>query len=648
MYKVTVKSYMTHEATPSFDFMSKWNGNVPMPSQEMVGEIINETPGMYFMRLTTNNESWSGWVIKSAILELTEITDSQIHKETPTTKTSAKEIHIRIADSKKAFSEQSLYISFEYDSDIVDVIRDLPERYYNKNTREWEVPSKELDNLKTLLGRYNLTFEGTIKVLKTEPKVAKVPKNFEFKTEPFEHQIDGFNYGLSHNSWLLGDEQGLGKTKQVIDIAVAKKIEKGYKHCLIICGVNGLKWNWVREISTHSNEGSFILGQKQVKGKLLIGSNADKLADVKNLDKIDDYFIITNIESLRSEDIAKELSTRCKSGDIGLVAIDEIHKCKNPSSQQSKGLLKIDAEYKIAMTGTPLMNTPLDLFFILKWLGYEKHAFYAFKNHYCNMGGFGGYQVVSYKNLDELQKQLNEVMLRRLKSEVLDLPDKLYVDEFVEMTSKQEQVYKEVSADVQLNIDKIKASNNPLAELIRLRQATGYTGILSNIVAESAKLDRMEELVKEATDNGKKCVIFSNWTQITGPAAERLKAYRPIVLTGETKDADRQFLVQQFQEVDNVKVAIGTTGAMGTGITLTAGTVVIFLDEPWTNAAKEQAIDRCHRIGTTDNITIYTIMAHNTIDERIHSIVLQKGEIADFMVDGKVMNNRAMVDFLLS
>ena len=646
MYKVVVKDYMTQRATKDFDFMLKWNANIPMPNTVMFGDILNETQGMYFMSLEANDVHWSGWIIKSSLLELTELNDVNNFEESPKTKTT--DIHIRIADSKKAFSEQSLYISFEYDESIIEKVRNLPERYYNKNTKEWEVPAKELDTIRGLFVDYNLTVEGEIRVVEKKTEVAKVPKGFEFKTKPFEHQIAGFNYGLSHSAWLLGDEQGLGKTKQVIDIAIAKKIEKGYKHCLIICGVNGLKWNWVREIETHSNEGAYILGQREFRAKTTIGSNADKLADVKNLDKIDSYFIITNIESLRSEDIAKELSARCKAGNIGLVAIDEIHKCKNPSSQQSKGLLKIDADYKIAMTGTPLMNTPLDLFIILKWLGYEKHAFYAFKNHYCVMGGFGGYQIVSYKNLDELQGQLNEIMLRRLKSQVLDLPDKLYVDEFVEMTPKQEQVYKEVSADVQMNIDKIKASNNPLAELIRLRQATGYTGILSNNIAESAKLDRMEELVKEATDNGKKCVIFSNWTQITGTAAERLKQYKPIVLTGETKDADRQFLVQQFQELDSVKVAIGTTGAMGTGITLTAGTVVIFLDEPWTNAAKEQAIDRCHRIGTTDNITIYTIMAHNTIDERIHSIVLQKGEIADFMVDNKVIDNRALVDFLLS
>lgn len=326
-----------------------------------------------------------------------------------------------------------------------------------------------------------------------------------------------------------------------------------------------------------------------------------------------------------------------------------VHNCKNPSSQQGKGILKVQPECRIAMTGTPLMNTPLDLYIIMKWLGYEKHSFYAFKNHHCIMGGFGGYEVVGYKNLHELQSNLNSIMLRRLKSDVLDLPDKLFIDEYVDMTPKQSIIYKEVSMELKANIDMIKCANNPLAELIRLRQATGFTGILSSQIQESAKLDRMEELVDELVESGKKVVIFSNWTQITDVAYAKLsKKYRGILITGDTKDNERQSLVKQYQEDKNTVFAIGTIGAMGTGLTLTAGTVEIFLDEPWTMAAKEQAIDRCHRIGTTENITVYTLMAHNTIDERIHELVIKKGAMSNALVDGRLAENKTEVlEYLL-
>lgn len=555
-------------------------------------------------------------------------------------------INIRIANADKCNGEYSMFITFEYNQKIVDVIREFPTRYWNKDKKEWEVPFTKLGEFVTKLSEFD--FDITGQYVTVEKPKAVTPVGFEFKTTPFQHQIDGFNYGLQYDRWLLGDEQGLGKTKQVIDIAVAKKLQKGYKHCLIICGVNGLKWNWLNEIHTHSDEEGWILGQRYKNRKLVIGSNADKLADLMHLESISSYFLITNVESMRDEKIVAQIAKYAKSKEIGLVAIDEVHKCKNPSSQQGKGILKVQSECRIAMTGTPLMNSPLDLYIILKWLGYEKHAFYAFKKHYCVYGGYGGYEIMGYRNLNELQEQLDSIMLRRLKKDVLDLPEKTHINEYVEMTPKQEIIYKEVTAQIRANIDQIKMANNPLAELIRMRQATGYTGILSSTIKESAKLDRMEELVEEAVSNGKKVVIFSNWTQMTDVIYRRLNHYHPAIITGQTDDTMRQVMVNDFQNNEDVKVIIGTIGAMGTGLTLTAGTVEIFMDEPWNRANKEQAEDRCHRVGTTENITIYTLLCKGTIDERINELVEKKGQMADALVDGKIAIDKSeLLEFLI-
>ena len=555
-------------------------------------------------------------------------------------------IKVKIAEAIRCNGDYSLFVSFDYNQKIVDTIRSFPSRYWDKDTKEWEVPFNKLGDLVNNLSDFDFDISG--KYVSLEKPKAEMPNGFEFKTKPFDHQIIGFQYGLDNDRWLLGDEQGLGKTKQVIDIAVAKKLQKGYKHCLIVCGVNGLKWNWVNEVHTHSNEDVYILGQRNRKnGNLVIGSTSDKIEDIDDIDELP-YFIITNVESLREETIANKLKELCQSKKIGIVAIDEIHKCKNPSSQQGKGILKLTAECRIAMTGTPLMNQPLDLFIILKWLGYEKHPFYAFKKHYCNFGGYGGYEVISYKNLDELQEQLNDIMLRRRKDDVLDLPEKTYIDEYVELTPKQGVIYREVTNEIKANIDNIKMANNPLAELIRMRQATGYTGILSTTIKESAKLDRMEELVEESVNNGKKVVIFSNWTQMTDVIEDRLSNYNVGVITGDTKDENRQAIVNDFQN-GHIDVMIGTIGAMGTGLTLTAGTVEIFLDEPWNKALKDQAEDRCHRIGQQSNITIYTLLTKNTIDERIHELVEKKGMMSDALVDGKIDGNKTdLLNFLLS
>lgn len=561
-------------------------------------------------------------------------------------------VNIRIAKSTRCNGDCSLYITFNFKRELVDTIKSLcTERFYNKDKKEWEVPQDKLGILKIELAKYdNLhIIEEYVPEVKEH---VDLPQSFQYKTKPYEYQSVGIDYGLNNDKWLLGDEQGLGKTKQVIDIAVARKQLYGYEYCLIICGVNSLKWNWVNEIHTHSNEQAYILGQRIKKNKIVVEGNQAKLQDILKMheNSLNSYFIITNIETMRNEEIVANLSVLCKQKRISMIAVDEIHKNKNPSSQQSKGLAKLHTDCEIAMTGTPLMNTPLDLFFILKWLGYEKHSFYQFRNHYCLMGGFGGYEVVGYKNLNELQERLDNIMLRRRKEDVLDLPEKTYVDEYVDMTPKQKLIYEEVTAAIKMNIDQISIAPNPLAELIRMRQATGYPGILSSSINESAKLDRMEELVEDARQNDRQIVIFSNWTQITNAVYERLNSKYLFVeqLTGETKDVDRDWIVQRFQ-IGEIKILIGSIGAMGTGLTLTAGTVEIFVDEPWNRALKEQAEDRCHRIGQNSNVTIHTIMCKNTIDERIHELVYRKGELSDAIVDGMVKQNRMEVlEYLLS
>ena len=550
-------------------------------------------------------------------------------------------------------SEYSAFIKFDYNSKIVDAIRELPFRYYNPSETEWEVPTNKVEYLINKLKGFDIKICGKLTIFEDKNTNIGLPEGFEFKTKPFSHQLEGVEYGLKYDRWFLGDEQGLGKTKQVIDIAVARKVMYGYRFCLIVCGVNTLKWNWVNEIHTHSKEDAYILGQRRKGTKIRIGSTKDKLEDLKLMyDRKEPhpYFIITNVESFRDKNIADTISDLCKKGIIGMCAADEMHKMKNPTAQQTKGFLKCLPYCRIGMTGTPLMNSPMDLYVILKWLGYESHAFYSFKQHYCVMGGYGGYEIVGYKNLDQLTAQVREIMLRRLKSEVLDLPEKIYVDDIVEMEGKQAVMYKEVEAG--LKADYINGDidlTNPLSALIRLRQTTGYPGILSDEITESAKLDRMEEIVENCISNDEKVIIFSNWTQMTSVIFDKVAKYGCGVITGETADSNRQAIVNKFQSDDTLKVIVGTIGAMGTGLTLTAATTVIFVDEPWNKALFDQAVDRAHRIGQKNNITIYSIMCKDTIDERIHNLIYKKGAMSDAIIDGKVVGNKNEVfDYLLN
>ena len=548
--------------------------------------------------------------------------------------------------------DYSAFLTFPFNQDIIDVIKELRYRSWIKGTKEWEIRIQDLTHLFKEFP--NMDFDVSGRYVELNPSLNFSLDDYKFKTDCYKHQIEGFKYGMMHDRWLLGDDQGLGKTKQVIDIAMAKKQFYNFSHCLIVCGVNGLKWNWQNEIAKHSDETGYILGQRVRKktGEVYIGSNKDKLNDLEHLDEIKSYFIITNVETLRDDDIVDWIvkwlhsETACK---INMIAADECHKMKNPSSQQGKGFIKLDADVRIALTGTPLMNSPLDLYIILRWLGFEKHAFYSFKNYYAIYGGYGGYQIVGYKHLDELEDQLQSIMLRRLKKNVLDLPEKTYVDDYVDMTAKQSVIYKEIKAEIKSNIDMISVAPNPLAEMIRLRQATGYTGILSSQIQESAKLDRMMELIADARENGQQVVVFSNWSQITNEVCNRIHGnYTYVSITGDTKDTDRQKNVEAFQD-GRAEIIIGTTAAMGTGLTLTAGRVIIMLDEPWSMALREQAVDRCHRIGQNNNVTIYTIMCKGTIDEKIHKLVYEKGKMSDRIVDnsGNIIDKRELVDYLL-
>ena len=573
-------------------------------------------------------------------------------------------ININIDKSKNCNGEYSLFITFDFNTEILSIVKSFPTRVYNPTNKSWELPFSQLGEVVNKLSDIeNITITG--KYVKLNKDEIEIPKDYEFKTVPFEHQLEGVKYGLNHDKWLLGDEQGLGKTKQVIDIAEIKKV----KHCLIICCVNGLKWNWKNEIETHSNSFGWILGQRvNKKGKVVIKDNSERLEDLMNIDVLP-RFIITNVETLRYKvktgrkvkkivkrkeqwvdeykyPITEKLQELCDIGEIDMIAVDEFHKCKNPEAEQTEQLLSLHASTQIAMTGTPMMNKPVDLYAPLHWLGYEKHTFWQFKYHYCHLGGFSGTEVLGYKHLEEITDTLDTMMLRRLKEDVLDLPEKTYINEYVEMGVEQTKVYRQEHTAI--DVTQLKMSNNPLAELIRLRQATGNPAILVDI-KENAKFDRMEELVDDAVENGKKVVIFSNWTQVTDSVLIRLNKYNPATITGKVKDSDTQLQKDKFQEDDTCKVIVGTIGKMGTGYTLTAGSVVIFLDEPWNMALKEQATDRCHRIGQENNITIYTLLCKNTIDERINDIVEKKGQMANILIDGTIEGDKnALINYLLS
>lgn len=580
-------------------------------------------------------------------------------------------LNLRVDYSKNIASVYSIFVTFQYNPVYVEIVKSMPKRYYNANSKEWEISYDCYSKLIGTLNQNNIPYNvkefmesieqlkikveksKAIQVTNKKIDISKV-KDLEYKTKPRDYQLEGIAYGLDNNKFLLADEQGLGKSLQCVNIA---RLKRGGKHCLIIVGYDSLQFNWVEEVRKHSNEDAYVLGQREIKsgkrkGKIKLGNLKDRMEDLNNLDNIEPFFIITSVVTLREAEkikykdkqgkektynkypYAEKIEELCQKGIIGRVIIDESQVCKNFTSNQTEALLHIKSvPYKIAATGTPLMNQHIDLYPLLIWLDQEQSNYWSFREKYCMMGGFKNKQIVGNKNGDLLNQKLSACMLRRKKADVLNLPDKIQINEILEMELKQSVLYDKTKKLLKHTMIKYKGNKAAiLAAFIALRKITAHPSWVDEKFKDSVKFERVFQLMDEINQNNQKAIIFSNWATPIEMLYDKLKTYNPAMIIGDTKDRIDQ--VKKFQEDDSCKVILGTIGAMGTGLTLTAASNVIFIDEPWNRALKDQATDRAHRIGTKSNVNIYTLICKNTMDEFVHKKVFDKGLIMDNVVDG--------------
>ena len=423
-------------------------------------------------------------------------------------------------------------------------------------------------------------------------------------------------------------------TLQAIYIAQEIKKRDKLEHCLIICGVNTLKNNWKNEILKHSNLSCRILGERQRKnGKVYVGGLKERLEDLNK--NIKEYFVITNIETLRESKIVKALTKGKNKFD--LIIFDEAHAAKNPNSAQSKGLIKLNAKYKIAMTGTVLTNTPLDAYIPLKWIGEEKSNFSTFRYFYCSYGGPFRNEFIGYKNLDLLKYQLNKCSLRRTK-DLLDLPPKTIIHQYVDLSSEHEKFYNNVKKGIKEEVDKVKLNTaSVLGMVTRLRQAVIDPSILTSENIKSSKLEYLVNLVEQILYNkNEKVVIYSTYKQPLNTLIKNLSKYKPLLCTGDVADSTIAENIKKFQEEDENQVMLCTISKMGTGITLTRASTAIFIDCSYTAAQNSQAEDRIYRIGSKNPVFIYYLWCKDTIDDRIKEIVEDKSLISDYIIDDKI------------
>lgn len=539
-------------------------------------------------------------------------------------------INITQNRTNKQVGLSSLFVRFSYNENIVNALKSISGGIYDKTEKTWEFPISSLSVLLDVLCEFDDIKLELMKEPKKEETAVELQSKLHFK--PYPYQEEGIKFGLTHDKWLLLDACGLGKSIQAISIAEELRELGKIDHCLVVCGINTLKMNWVKEIQKFTSSSVRILGQRYTrKGKIKIGSVNDRLEDLKK--PIEEFFIVTNIETLRNNDIVKEINSN-KHNLIDMIVVDEIHMMKNPTTEQGGNLLKLNkAKYKIAMTGTMIVNNPLDSYIPLRWIDAEKSTYTTFKGYYCNFSGPANNIISGFKNTKYLKNQIAQCSLRRTK-DILDLPPKTVVEEYVDMSDTQREFYDDIEVGVAKDVDKVNINTTNLLSLMaRLRQATACPSVLTTKNVPSAKVDRAVDLAEQIISGGDKVVIFSTFKETVRVLGEKLKMYNCVTCTGDDKDEEISERINRFQTDDNTKIFCATWQKCGTGITLTAATYMIFIDTPYTDAVFSQSQDRIYRIGTKSSVTIYNLICKDTVDERVLEIVNDKSAMSDYIID---------------
>ena len=548
-----------------------------------------------------------------------------------------------ITPPKKISGISSIVCSFPYNEYIVETLKGFPTFYYHKKDKVWEFPVCYLSRLLDALTFYDDIQLHLLDTPKSEEfhfdkKYNLAPlteiEKASFKVTPFAHQIEAVNFGLAKEKWLLLDSMGTGKSISMICLAETLKRRGLIDHCFIIVGVNSLKLNFKREIQKYSTESVCVLGEYTTRtGKTRYRSLKERAEQLRN--PIDEFFVITNLESIRDDRIVEAFQK--SSNKFGLLLFDEAHKAATKTSQQGTNLLKLSADFMVAATGTLITNNPLSAYVPLSWTGNDQSILTTYKSQYCIFGGVRDSQVIGFKNLEVLQEEIRNCSLRRTLEQVrADMPPKIITTEVLEMDDAQRKFYEAIKEGVKEEADKINLkAGNLLALTTRLRQATACPSLLTTQQIPSIKVDRCVEHIEELVSQGEKVVVLSVFKETINELAAKLGQFRFSVNTGDHPDAVVAKNVERFMEDPEEQVFIGTWGKVGTGWTLNSAAYLICLDTPYTDAMFSQGTDRVWRVTNTRPAVIKVLLCEDTIDERVQRIIETKKELGDYLVDGK-------------
>ncbi len=544
-----------------------------------------------------------------------------------------------------------IYIPYNYWVKVnTKRVKEIPNRRFDYEKKVWIIPISQRAEVLQLAQK---CYAKIKKIENLAPEVTgEIPQlpDLDFDL-PIHHpegyalrlyQRKGVARGLQLKRFINGDDMGLGKTCQSISTIYGASLKgEDVFPCLIICPA-AVKINWQREWQMWSDRKAIVLDD----------SNKNTWTRFFEM-KMADVFI-TNYESLRKFFVLKmpigadgKIKKRYKSTDIMMnpkidlfksVIIDESHRLKDPSTQQTKITLRITMNKKwvIALTGTPVVNKPIDLFPQLAMLSRHNQfgGLKGYKNRYCD-GGRGA------SNLKELNYLLNKrCFFRRDKSEVLtDLPDKQRQTMICNITTRKE--YQKAENDF-VNFLKDKGCDDvTIARKLR-GEIMVKMGELKKLSA-FGKIDATKEFITEVLDSGHKVIIFAIHHFVVDALVKLFP--NSVTITGRENSEQKQANVDKFQKDENTKVAICNIKAAGTGITLTSATNVVFVEYPWTDADCTQCEDRAYRLGQKNNVMCTYFLGQNTIDEKLYKMIQDKKHTAN-TITGKEDNIEMQMNFV--
>jgi len=432
------------------------------------------------------------------------------------------------------------------------------------------------------------------------------------KRPPMEHQKIAIEKLLANDRFILADDMGLGKTTSTVIAAM----ESGAKKVLIVCPAS-LKINWKREIENYTDDYVLI-----VEGKKW-GSTFKYY--------IINYDILKNFHTTENSEDSEAYQIIVNEG-FDLAIVDEAHYISNSQAQRTKLLNDILAKIPKVwlLTGTPMTSRPINYYNLLKimnsplTLNWKSYVMRYCKGYQFRVGGRKVWNTSGASNLDELREQTKAIVLRRLKTDVLDLPEKIvspiwlelknsfYDDELTEFLRITEENKEKESITVTLN------------RLMKLRQLIAIE-----------KVEHTCELIDKVLEQDRKVIVFTNFTMSLDMLHEKYKK-KSVVLDGRLSKDRRQDAVDRFQNDDKIKIFIGNIKAAGVGITLTAADVVIMNDLSFVPADHSQAEDRAYRYGQKNSVLVYYPVFENTIEMTVYNILQKKKNIIDqVMGDGE-------------